>query len=178
MRGDDPCGRQPAARPDPDQSHIIGEVIINRMSGYRFDEVDLGGPFAMKLAVEEINHDLPRKPIGRRLPLPSSLKICAQVRIKASFAELWMMVPEPKPTEPWASTRIRTTVSQGLGFWKAGSACDSSSCSGRASGPSRLRASWPRAIGNVLPRPRRPSSSPSAWAREFAGGWALALAFR
>ena len=32
-----------------------------------------------------------------------------------------MMVPEPKPTEPGARTRMRTTVSHGLGFSKTGS---------------------------------------------------------
>ncbi len=54
---------------------------------------------------------------------PSSLKIWAQVRISDSSGVLWMIVPEPKPVDRLPRTRIRTTVSHGLGLVKAGSAC-------------------------------------------------------
>ena len=36
--------------------------------------MDLGGPFAVQLAVEEIDHDLAGKPVGSRLPLTLQLE--------------------------------------------------------------------------------------------------------
>ena len=44
------------------------------------------------------------------------------------------MVPEPKPTEPGARTRMRTTVSHGLGFLKTGSSAASVVAFGRGLG--------------------------------------------
>ena len=132
VRRHDSRGGKAASGPDPDQSHVAREVIIHGLTVDGLDEMDLGGPLAVQLAVEEIDHDLPREPVGVVCRCPSSLKICAQVRIRASFEELWMMVPEPKPTDPWARTRMRTTVSHGLGFSKTGSSSASSSRSGRA----------------------------------------------
>ena len=68
MRRDDPGGRQPAAGPDPDQPDVHGEVVVDGLPLDRFDEVHLGRPLAVQLAVEEIDHDLAREAFGRGLP--------------------------------------------------------------------------------------------------------------
>ena len=74
MRRHDSGGGEAAAGPDPDQAHVDREVVINRLPLDGFDEVHLGGSLAVKLAVEEIDHDLPREPLGSRLPLALELE--------------------------------------------------------------------------------------------------------
>ena len=69
MRRNHPRGRNPAAGPDPDQTDVHGEVVVHSLPLDRFDEVHLGRPLAVQLAVEEIDHDLAGKALRRRLPL-------------------------------------------------------------------------------------------------------------
>ena len=88
-----------------------------------------------------------------------------------------MMVPEPKPMDPWAMTRMRTTVSHGLGFLNPGSAAVSSSRSGPGFVVGLfLRFECAPLVGIVGSSGCVIVASPVAWARELAGGWALARA--
>ena len=80
-----------------------------------------------------------------------------------SSGVLWMIVPEPKPIEPWPWTLIRTTVSHGLGLVGAGS------------GRSSVRLA---VVGRVL-RAGTVAHRTSAWVRVGAGpALSLALAAR
>ena len=91
-----------------------------------------------------------------------------------SSGVLWMIVPEPKPVERLPSTRIRTTVSHGLGLVKAGSASSPSSLGAIVVvAPSVSAAHRP---GHPRRRLRRDLSREPTWALELAGGCALAMA--